>query len=121
MNGGIADKLDAVGNSISVTIKDDKIAVTDAANAAAFTYDATAKTLKGAGGLYMGQTSDANGLASSATTTYENNISFDADGNANIVSGGAYLRYNSASNQIRFRYYKSSSYTGQKAVALYKK
>jgi len=45
-----------------------------------------------------------------------------ADDNADIVSsGGAYLRYNSASNQIRFRYYKSSSYTGQKAIQLYKK
>lgn len=121
MNGGIADKLDAVGNTISVSINDNKIAVSDAVDAAAFTYDATAKTLKGAGGLYMGQTSDSNGLASSATTTYENTISFDADGNANIVSGGAYLRYNAASNQTRFRYYKSSSYTAQKAVALYKK
>ena len=121
MNGGLSDKLDAVSNSISVVLDGDKIAVTDDVDAAAFTYDATAKTLKGAGGLYMGQTSDANGMASSATTTYENTISFDADGNANIISGGAYLRYNSASNQTRFRYYKSSSYTGQKAVALYKK
>lgn len=120
MNGGLTDKLDAVSNSISVVIDNNKIAVSDAVDAAAFTYDATAKTLKGAGGLYMGQTSDANGLASSATTTYENTISFD-EGDANIVSGGAYLRYNSASNQTRFRYYKSSSYTGQKAVALYKK
>ena len=121
MNGGITDKLDAVGNSISVVIDNNKIAVSDVVDAAAFTYDATAKTLKGAGGLYMGQTSDANGLASSATNTYENTISFDDDGNAVIISGGAYLRYNSASNQTRFRYYKSSSYTGQKAVALYKK
>ena len=120
MNGGLTDKLDAVGNSISVVIDNNRIAVSDAVDAAAFTYDATAKTLKGAGGLYMGQTSDANGLASSATTTYENTISI-VEGNANIVSGGAYLRYNSASNQTRFRYYKSSSYTGQKAVALYKK
>lgn len=121
LNGGLTDKLDAVGNSISVTITEDGIAVTDAVDAAAFSYDATAKTLKGAGGLFMGQTSDANGLASSATTTYENTISFDDDGNANIVSGGAYLRYNAASNQTRFRYYKSSSYTGQKHIALYKK
>ena len=121
LDGGLTDKLDAVGNSISVTITDNGIAVSDDVDAAAFIYDATEKTLKGAGGLYMGQTSDANGMASSATTTYENTISFDANGNANIVSGGAYLRYNSASNQTRFRYYKSSSYSGQKAIALYKK
>lgn len=121
LDGGLTDKLDAVGNSISVTITEDGIAVSDDVDAAAFTYDATEKTLKGAGGLYMGQTSDANGMQSSATVTYENTISFDDNGNANIVSGGAYLRYNSASNQTRFRYYKSGSYTSQKAIALYKK
>ena len=36
------------------------------------------------------------------------------------MSEGAYLRYNSASNQARFRYYKSSSYSSQKAIHLYK-
>lgn len=30
------------------------------------------------------------------------------------------MRFNAASNQNRFRYYKSSSYTAQKAIALYK-
>lgn len=121
LDGGLTDKLDAVGNTISVTVTEDGIAVSDDVDAAAFTYDATAKTLKGAGGLYMGQTSDANGMQSSASTTYENTITFDADGNANIVSGGAYLRYNATANQTRFRYFKSSSYTNQKAIALYKK
>ena len=52
------------------------------------------------------------------STVYNNKITL-ADG-VNIVSGGAYLRYNAASNQNRFRYYKSSSYSGQKAIALYK-
>lgn len=119
-NGGL-ETLDAVGNTIEVTINNDKIEASDAIDAAIFTYDATAKSFKSASGLYIGQTSNANGLSSSTTNAYVNDISFDADGNANIVSGGAYLRYNSASNQTRFRYYKSSSYTGQKAVALYKK
>lgn len=119
-NGGL-ESLDAVGNTIEVTINNDQIEASDAIDAARFTYDATAKSFKSASGLYIGQTSDANGLKASANTVYENTISFDDDGNANIVSGGAYLRYNAASNQLRFRYYKSSSYTGQKAVALYKK
>ena len=118
---GALKTLDAVSNTVKVDIIDNSIAVTDVLNEAIFTYDSSSKTLKSASGFYIGQTSDANGLESSATTSYENTISFDADGNANIVSGGAYLRYNSASNQTRFRYYKSSSYTGQKAVALYKK
>ena len=120
MNGGLTDKLDAVSNTIAVTIQDGKIASNANTDAAAFTYDATAKTFQSASGLYMGQTSDANGMQSSKETSYENAVSIDADGNAEIVSGGAYLRYNSASNQTRFRYYKSSSYTNQKTIQLYK-
>lgn len=119
-NGGLGT-LDAVGNTIAVTLNDSKIAVSSAVDAANFTYDSATKSLKSASGYYIGQTSDANGLKSSATDAYENTISFDADGNADIVSGGAYLRYNATSGQTRFRYFKSSTYTGQKAVALYKK
>lgn len=120
-DGGL-ETLDAVGNSIEVVISDNAIPASEEVDAAAFTYDAIAKTLKSASGYYIGQTTDANGLASSQTTAYTNTLSIDADGNANIVSSGnAYLRYNSASNQTRFRYYKSSSYTGQKTIQLYKK
>ncbi len=120
-NGGL-ESLDAVGNSIAVTINNNTIPSSSEVDAATFTYDKTAGTLKSASGYYIGQTSDANGLASSETTAYTNTVSIDANGNADIVSsGGAYLRYNSASNQTRFRYYKSSSYTGQKAIQLYKK
>ena len=68
----------------------------------------------------MGQTSDANGLKSNTTTSYDNTITFNNDGTVNIISGGAYLRFNSDSGQDRFRYYKSSSYTGRKAICLYK-
>ncbi len=121
LNGGLTDKLDAISNTVEAAIADGKIASTTELDAATITYDATTKTLKGAGGLFMGQTSDANGLQSSAETTYENAISFDDEGNADIVSGGAYLRYNASSDQTRFRYYKSSTYTRQKAVQLYKK
>ena len=120
-NGGL-ETLDAVGNSIAVTISNNTIPSSTEVDAAVFTYDADARTFKSASGYYIGQTSDANGLASSATTAYSNTVTIDADGNADIVSsGGAYLRYNAASNQTRFRYYKSSSYTGQKAIQLYKK
>ena len=113
--------MDATSNTIEVTINDDEIGITNITTASEFTIDVTAGTIMSASGYYIGQTSDANGLASSTTTAYTNTISFDEDGNANIVSGGAYLRYNSASNQTRFRYYKSSSYTNQKAIQLYKK
>lgn len=122
MNGGLTNSLDVTSNTISVTVVNNAIEREGATNAAAFTVAPTNNgyTIKSKSGLYMGRTSDNNGLESNASTTYVNTISLNSDGSANIVgSGGAYLRYNSASNQMRFRYYKSSSYTGQKPIALY--
>ena len=121
---GSLDPLDAVGNSIPVTISGGKIACTPGSNvpAAQFTIAALPEggySILSAIGKYIGQNSDANGLASS-DSPIANTVSLDTDGNADIVSGGAYLRYNSASNQLRFRYYKSASYASQKAIALYK-
>lgn len=119
-DGGL-ETLDAVGNTISVNIVKNEIAANETTNAAAFTIDVTNGTIKSASGLYIGQTSDANGMQSSDTEAYENTISFDEKYNADIMSGKAYLRYNSASNQARFRYYKSTSYASQEAIQLYKK
>lgn len=124
MNGGLTDKLDAIGNTVAVTIVDEEIASTTETDAASFTIAAVegGYSIKGKGGLYMGQTSDANGLLSNATTQYVNTLSIDEDGNAVILSsGGAYLRYNADKNQRRFRYYKSATYENQKPIALYKK
>lgn len=120
---GARSILDAVGNNISVTISNGKIESNEATNAAVFTITAVegGYSIKSASGYYIGQTSDANGLSSSTTTAYVNAISID-EGNANIVSsGGAYLRYNANTDQKRFRFFKSSTYTGQKAIQLYKK
>ena len=117
-NGGLAT-LDAVSNTISVTITDSVIEANDKTNTAKFTID-TDGYIKSASGYYIGQTSNANGLKSNTSTTYTNTLSLNNDGTVNIVSGGAYLRYNATSGQYRFRYYKSSSYTSQQAICLYK-
>ena len=120
-NGGL-NPLDAASNTISVTIKDGAIAKDNTTSAALFTIAAAEKgyTIKSASGRYIGQITDVNGLKESETDVYTNTISF-ADGNADIVgTGGAYLRYNATSGQERFRYFKSATYTGQKAIALYK-
>ncbi len=124
-NGGL-ETLDAVSNTINVTIANDEIASNATVDAATFTIDMTAGTIKSKSGFYIGQNSNANGLASSETTAYTHNeISInegDDTKRAEIVSsGGAFLRYNAASNQSRFRYYKSSSYASQQAIHLYKK
>ena len=119
---GSLETLDAASNTIEVTINNSEIGIDNITIASEFTIDVTTGTIMSASGYYIGQTSNANGMQTSLETAYTNTISFDESGNANIVSsGGAYLRYNNASNQDRFRYYKSSTYTGQKAIQLYKK
>ena len=118
-NGGLS-QLDAVSNTISVTVSSNQIAKTSTTTAAEFTIDASAGTILSASGYYIGRADDTNGLTTSASEAYANTISFDS-GNANIVAaGGAYLRYNATEGQTRFRYYKSTSYTNQQAIQLYK-
>lgn len=119
---GSRTTLDAVSNTVSVTISksNSKIEATDALLKSTFTINADGTTIQSKSGYYIGQSSDANGLKSSTSTSYDHTLSFTTDGEFTAVSGGAYLRYNSASDQTRFRYFKSSSYTGQTAIQLYK-
>jgi len=119
-DGGLST-FDATKNNISVTINSGTIEATDAVNAAKFTIASVTDgySIKGASGKYIGITSYGNGLKTleSACT---NSISIDNDGNAVITvetSGGTMtLRFNKASDQLRFRYFKS----GQQAIQLYK-
>ncbi len=115
---GSLETLDATNDVIYVTINEGVIEATDAANAATFTYNTTANTLKSASGYYIGRTAYSNGLDSNKSTEYKNTITIDNDGNAVITaSGNCILRYNKASDQNRFRYYKN----GQQDIQLYKK
>ena len=125
-NGGLPT-LDAASNIIDVTISNGIIIATETLNAAKFTIAAVngGYSIKSASGKYIGRKTDANELDESETFDAElvNSISYD-DVNEHSVDiigvGGAYLRYNSTSGQNRFRYYKSDSFTGQKAIQLYK-
>ena len=118
---GSLETLDAVGNTVAVTISNEKtIASSSEVDAATFTINVTNGTILSSSKKYIGQSTDANALTTS-DSAMENAITIDENEDANVVSeGGAHLRYNSASNQLRFRYYKSSSYTGQNAIQLYK-
>lgn len=69
-------------------------------------------------GKYIYGTSNSNALSFKDseclnTISYESNV-------VTIVSNTSVLRYNSASNNNRFRYFKSSSYSSQQPVQLYK-
>lgn len=119
-NGNL-ETLDAEDNGFSVTIEDNTIAATQATLAAVFTIDVTNRTLKSASGKYIGVSSNSNGLKSSENAEdYTNSFAIDEDGNAVISAvfetSTMTLRYNKASNQNRFRYYKS----GQEPIQLYK-
>ena len=112
--------LDAVSDTIAVTIDTSgtkpEIASNNTTDASTFTIDLTNHTIQSASGYYIGQTSYSNGMQTNENTTYTNTVTIDNSGNAVITAeGGCTLRFNSASNQMRFRYYKS----GQTAVQLY--
>ncbi|MCQ2317633.1 MAG: chitobiase/beta-hexosaminidase C-terminal domain-containing protein [Bacteroidales bacterium] len=71
-------------------------------------------------GKYISHSANSNGLstgddAAAQVITYGDNSVFITNG------GGAVMRFNIASNQMRFRFYKSSSYSSQQPVQLYKK
>ncbi|MBR6333530.1 MAG: InlB B-repeat-containing protein, partial [Bacteroidales bacterium] len=122
---GSLGALDAEGNYRHVSIQNNTIAYDTTSHASSFTINPNNNGtyhILSASGYYIGQTSDNNGLKASNSIVYENNISF-SNGDIDIIcSGGAYLRYNDNSNNgNRFRYYKSSTYAGQKAIQLYRK
>ena len=123
MNGGLS-KIDAVSNGVAVTITDGKIASTADIDSANFTIAVVEGgfSIQAAKGQYIGATAASkNELKESTTTAYVNTITLNTDGSAHIVASvGNVLRYNSAADQARFRYYKAASYTGQKAIHLYK-
>lgn len=115
------DKLDAVSNTIDVTIEKGVIAATATNAKSVFNIDVTAGTLQSASGKYIGVSSNSNGLKTSDDPeAYAHTFSIDEGENvvikANFESSSMTLRYNYASNQTRFRYYKD----GQQAIQLYK-
>ena len=124
-NGGL-ETLDAASNTINVTISNSKIESSTTVDAAIFTIDMSAKTIKSASGKYIGISSYSNGLKTFDTGDAHDFITLNSDGSANIGKnftdkGQAVtmnLRYNKANDQKRFRYFKNA---GQQAIHLYKR
>ena len=120
-DGSLA-KLDVTNNYREFNISNNSIPVSSETEAIKFTIEATdgGYNIKAANGQYIYQSSDANGLEVENTPGAINTISLESNGAANIVASNAHLRFNAASNQMRFRYYKSATYTAQKEIFLYK-
>lgn len=126
-DGGVAfdgslTNLDQASKTISVTIEEGTITSEELVGSE-FTIDITDGTLKSASGFYIGVSSNSNGLRQTEDAeTYKNSFAIDADGYAVITAvfegSTMSLRYNKASDQQRFRYYRNN---GQQAICLYKK
>ena len=114
---------DAVNNYQAVTIDGDTIT---ADPGIAVTIEAVdgGYVLKSASGLYLYHSSDANKLSAtenqSTAAKYPLTISVTDDGVDLALSCGPHMRFNANADQMRFRYYKSTSYANQKPVTLFK-
>ena len=116
---GSLETLDAVNDTQEVTIVNDVI-TTD--QDIYFNIDVENGTLQSASGFYIGVPNNNNGLKQTEDgETYTNSFAIAEDGSAAIAAvfeGSVMtLRFNSASNQMRFRYYKNN---GQQPVYLFK-
>lgn len=81
----------------------------------------TAKLVDGTGAeLYFNHTDNSNGFTLDAEKKACYQVEFAEDGVDIFVPNGPHLRFNSASNQMRFRFYKSSTYGEQQPVQLYR-
>ena len=112
---GALTTLDAVSNTITVTISNGKITVTDALKKAVFTIAKSGSnyTIKSASGYYIGNTASKNQLLSSKSTQYTNTISISGSNVVIKSSSGYTLQFNKSSGQTRFRYFGSSQQTIQ--------
>lgn len=109
-NGYVAATID--GGVIKANGELDAVAVTIAAMDGGC-------SVKAANGYIYG-TSGSNALNFNSTTEQVNSIEYVDGEGVQIVSNTSVLRFNSASNGMRFRYYKKDTYDQQEPVQLYK-
>ena len=120
---GSLSKLDAVNNYVEISADGDSITTQ---RDYAITVEAVAGgyVIKAASGSYIYSPSEKNTLATTnnqeTAAQYPITFSVESDGIDIALSSGPHMRFNANGDQMRFRYYKSTSYTGQQPVTLYK-
>ncbi len=111
--------MDTTNNGRTVTIIDNEIKYDETTEKLSFSVSKfnTGYSIKSASGSYIGCTvgSSINGLNLSTTEILNTFTHKD------IVSNSHHLVFNSSATQMRFRYYKATSYQNQQLIALYKK
>ena len=120
-NAYVFNGKDAVNGYVKTTIANNVIVPSDDVNACSVEIVAMSNgySIKTISAGYIYGASGSNTLKFNTSQAQLNTIELESNG-VKITSNTSVLRFNNASNQMRFRYYKSSSYAGQKAIALYK-
>lgn len=120
---GSLSKLDAVNNYQALEIADGAIT---ADRTCSVTVEAVTGgyIIKAANGQYIYAPSESNTIATSSNQStaakYPITFSVASDGVDIVLDSGPHMRFNASGDQMRFRYYKSTTYTNQKPVTLYK-
>lgn len=123
---GSLSKIDAVNNYKSVTINDGTIAMSAETEACKFTiasYDSGYSIKSATNGYYIYPSSSSSntlGNSTSESSDIVNKIALESDGSVSLTGtkgGTKVLRFNSAKDQMRFRYYNPGY---SESVALYK-
>ena len=114
--------VDANNSYVDATISNNKIEKPDGAQSVTISTMSGGYSIKVNGGdnkgQYMGGTSNSNTINFSNFAIL-NTISYSSSA-TNIMSNTSGLRYNPASGNNRFRYFKSSTYSNMSAIQLYK-
>lgn len=122
------EKVDAVNNYKNVQIVDNSITLPD------HTLSVFVEKIDGQDGYVLKTATDQyiyypSDTAKNAIETtmnkdtaakYPITFTVEEDGTDIHLSSGPHMRFNNAANQMRFRYYKSTSYANQQPVALYR-
>lgn len=121
-DGSLSD-LDDVNNYKELVIADGAIT---ADRAYSVTVEAVTGgyVIKATNGQYIYAPSESNTIATSSNqitaAKYPITFSVASDGVDIVLDSGPHMRFNASGDQMRFRYYKSTTYTNQKPVTLYK-
>lgn len=113
--------LEAANNYVDATIENGVILATEELNSVAVELAPmnggySVKTSAG----YISGAKDKNKLDFNATTAQLNSVEFVDGEGVKITSNTSVFRFNSAKDNLRFRYFKSSTFESQKPIQLYK-
>lgn len=118
---GSLKTLDAKNNTKSVTISDGTITTNNCDFYFTIASNGSNYTIKSQSGYYIGQTQDGNKVLSSTSIKYDNTIELEGTNVKITASGKPVLRLNPNGGNPWFRYFRSTTYTKQQPIALYKK